>query len=192
MPEDFTDIDASDFPSAAGRHILEEAYYFGNYGVETVQDFYHFMKLGLSGYAIYGAMANQSYQIAADRTVQASNIYLVDYLPDGQIPGHGIVQQSDSGLAYSADKPVVLRVDTYPQFQRQGYGRRRYLAMNAASMLIFGNPLHSRESGPLRSDPATQTWAALEREGLAESYEEINKPGGRLLQRYRFRLARNT
>jgi hypothetical protein len=82
---------------------------------------------------------------------------------------------------------VVLGIETYPEFRQHGYGRRRYLAMNAASLLLFGLPLHSRASGSMLSEQATRRWEAFVQEGLAESYDEPQGiTEGRMVQRYRF------
>lgn len=115
-------------------------------------------------------------------------IFMVDSLPSGEIPGYGEVSMSlESTRIYAKNKPLVLNIETYRAHQQQGYGHRRYLAMNAAALLIFGHPLHSREASPLRTDFATRRWEALVRQGLAESYEETRDFDGQQIQRYRFK-----
>src|SRR3990167_143002 len=144
----------------------------------------------MSHYAIYFAMADRSYEIGKNKIARERHIYLVDVLAIGQIAGYGAISNSlTSSSTYVKDKPLVLNTETVPDFLRQGYGRRRYIAMNAASLLMFSNPIHSREKGNMLSDSAEKTWDSLVREGLAESYEETGASRVRPIQRYRFKTA---
>ena len=187
-PEDIKYITETDLPFAGREHFSMRPELSG---YRDVGDYDRFMALdAMSHYAIYFAMADRSYEIGKNKIARERHIYLVDVLAIGQIAGYGAISNSlTSSSTYVKDKPLVLNTETVPDFLRQGYGRRRYMAMNAASLLMFSNPIHSREKGNMLSDSAEKTWDSLVREGLAESYEETGASRVRPIQRYRFKTA---
>lgn len=189
-PEDIKDIPPRQLPEIAVNYFVDRARYLGNLAIESIDDFDRFMELDfMERYAIHFALADRTYKISKEKSSTERNIYLVDVVPPGDIAGLGEVSQSLTSVSpYAANKPLVLNTETVGGFQRQGYGQRRYLAMNAASLLIFGKPLHSREAGSMRTTQATRRWEALVRSSLAEAYDEPNADG-RTVQRYRFKTA---
>ena len=186
-PEDFSDIDPSAAPILAADFLVSRARELGHH-VEDMADFDRLMRLEFPSYAIYAALADRTYSVSATQINTSRTIHLVDYLPTPDLVGSGevgmtIAGNSSHSHSYLHDGPLVLNTESL--VRRKGYGRNRYLAMNAASLLIFGQPLHSRDSGPHRTVLAERRWEAFVREGLAEEFED--KFLGEPVQRYRFK-----
>lgn len=201
-PDDFKDVAPADVPEPAGTELLDRAGLLG-YRLDQESDFDRIMRVNVAAnigeYCIYAAVKDRSWGLDvgtnSPRRIRGTKgrntdrtIFMVDSLVDDEVAGFGAVSLClTSTNPYSVQKPIVLAVETSSRFLRQGYGHRRYLAMNAAAHLVFGYPLHSRENNQaFRSEYATRRWEALVRIGLAESYEEISESTGVVLQRYRF------
>lgn len=213
-PADFGEINPEAVPAAASTRILELAQRFPDYkSLTQITDFESFLLLDIEDrYHIYAAIGQTTLNASlAQHVLQggrirgtiirdgkiSQGIFMVDVLPDQQLAGHGIISYTlDAKQSYSKNKPLVLGIETYhpgstvphsPEFRGQGYGHRRYLAMNAAALLVCGLPLYSRERTPgLLSPDAIRRWEALVNVGLAERFVGIGSRGQRV-DRYRFR-----
>lgn len=105
---------------------------------------------------------------ANDRTERL--IYAVDTDESGHIIGNGEVRLALTDTrSYFLNKPFVGNTITAEGYRRQGLGRRRLLAMNAASLFVHSLVLHS---DTLRRPEASSIWRKLVKDGLAESYFE--------------------
>ena len=189
-PEDIRRISPDDMADPVAELLVERACYLGHKSINYIADFDDFMELDEpDGYSVHFTVGDKAYRISDTKTTIERRIYAVDTSPGGEVVGYGGLSESlTSKTIFTANKPIVLGIETYDGFREQGYGRRRYLAMNAASLLIFGDPLHSQAKGNMLSDLATRRWEAFIREGLAETYlEPQDMPGGRMIQRYRFK-----
>lgn len=176
-PEQFTEIHPRMLPLPALAAMAEHAHGFGFVNdisrALTVPDID-------DGPAIYGGVV--------ERIDNTTGLVVADVVEDGTIAGLGLVGlRKPTEDPYFKDRPTVLSIENMHDFQGQGLGRRRYLAMNAASLLIHGLPIHSWHQHPdYRSDAATRRWEKFVAEGLAESYTEIS-PSGAQYQRFRFK-----
>jgi hypothetical protein len=186
-PEEIQDIAPAELPELVAQYFIVRAAYLGHDSVSGLADFDRLMKLDVLGqYAIFFAVAERTYSVSPAQTTTDRLIYAADVLPDEQIAGLAEVSFSlTPHNQYSRNKPLVLNIEN--KIHQLGYGRRRYLALNAASRALFGYPLNSRErnSEDMLSVQARVRWNKFVNEGLAEVYDD-QTADGLSVQRYRF------
>lgn len=99
-----------------------------------------------------------------------SDTHIVDLNGKGELVGWGYVRRDVDPVSLNqTGEPFVGYTYTETDFIRQGYGKRRLLAMNMASMAVHGLPLHSARSKP--QPKAERLWKTLVAEGLAIAYD---------------------
>lgn len=137
------------------------------------------------GQTTYFAHHDKRYDVTSEQTERL--IYAVDVLPPGSVVGVGEVRFALTDTSpFFLGKPFVGHTHTEESHRLRGFGRRRLLAMNAASLLINELSLHS---DTLRSLPATRVWQKLVRQGLAEIYfEPADAPERPANSRFKFKI----
>lgn len=167
-PEQIVDVHPLQVPGSAARLFSHESKFFIEPKTLQLSEFDRLMALNFDdGQTTYFAQHDQTYE---DTDSTERLIYLADINNRGNVVGSGEIRLSltDSD-PFFFNKPYVGSTSTQPEFRRRGLGRRRLLAMNAATLLMHNLVLHS---DTLRTVEATRVWQKLVKDSLAETYWE--------------------
>ncbi len=104
-------------------------------------------------------------------------VYVVEFNNSNKRTGHGGIRRPQG----SGQAPFVAYIETTEGFREKGYGRRRLLAMNSISKLIFGEPLDSGPAVNNRSEWVRAMWRRAVLQGLAAEYTEEGQPRWRFI-----------
>jgi hypothetical protein len=183
-PECIGEIGASEMPNVAFTYLLFRAADLGGYIENPEQDFSRLFRLPfIGGYSIYMARYGATTPTSPTRAIKSEKISVVDVSSDGEVLGSGdFCFSTETSDGEFLGKSVVLGIRNLTD-RREGFGKRRYLAMNAVSIREFGQTLYSRELGRFLSKGARERWEKFVREGVAEVYID---PSRRDELRFRF------
>jgi hypothetical protein len=183
-PEDIVEISRDEVPKTVMNSFQFEArQYYDPEGEAPAFKRYMLLKQ-LGGCVTFFTEYDVSYDYDDDRYSERL-IYASDLNEYGWVVGSGEVRYSLTDKSpYFLNKPYVSNTLTSANFLRKGYGRRRLIAMNAASLLVHDLVLHSDSN---RSAEATAVWQSLAAVGLAEEYlEPAHSPLRPASTRYKF------
>jgi GNAT superfamily N-acetyltransferase len=167
-PELIKDVAPAQVPRTAASLFSNESRSFTAAKALKLGDFIRLMAIEFDdGQTTYFAQHDQTYE-HVESTERL--VYLADINGLGRVIGSGEIRLSLTDTdPFFLNKPFVGNTATQPEFRGKGLGRRRLLAMNAATLLMYNLVLNS---DTLRSAPASSVWQRLVNDGLAETYWE--------------------
>ncbi|MDO8591405.1 MAG: hypothetical protein Q7R60_00570 [bacterium] len=181
LPSQIETIAADAVPGNVARALRAQTYDTIESPGLNIREFNRLMTLDLGcGHTAFFA---QYVKIEPSENVTEVTAAEIEINEAGRVIGSGeLALATDSDDDFFINKPYVGDTNSL-ECKRQGYGRRRILAMQAVSQLLFKLPLHS---GTFFASPAAErVWLRLVRDGYAEQFLEPESPTGPLT-RYRF------